>query len=380
MAVAYNFYFDILQPQYRVVLAFIIAALVNWYAIPVIIKIAKDKKLNDDPDTRMNHSSPIPNLGGLGIYAAIVSVSLTFINTCGINSDGNNSSHLASLSPIIGGLTLIFFVGMKDDLIKTSVWKKLVIEFLALFILVVIGDVRLDSMQGMFSIGVLRYRVSVGLSILAGIVITNAFKLIDGIDGLAASVAMLGCTVFGSYFIAIHQWEYAIFSFTVVGSLIPFLLYNAFGKTNKIFMGDTGSLILGFVITLIIFRFNELHSIKVSGYKFVAAPAFSFAVIILPLFDTIRVFILRIYRNENPFKADRGHIHHILLNLGFTHLQSTLILIVTNMAFIAFAYFFNFLGNSVLMYIMIPAAILLTMLASWLSRRKMEPDFKHMID
>jgi len=368
-----NFYFHFFQPQYRIAIAFILAVAFNLYAIPVIIRIAKVKKLFDVPDARKHHKSSIPTLGGLGIYATIVIISLTFINTCGMNGGGIVNS-LTSLPPIIAGLTLIFFIGMKDDLLDISARKKLVVEIMALFILIVIGDVRLDSMQGMFSIGHLSYPVSVFLSLFAGIVIINSVNLIDGIDGLAASVAMLGSFVFGTYFIVAGEWEYAVLSFTILGATIPFFLYNAFGHANKIFMGDTGSLILGFMLTVLIFRFNEMNAMTIYKPFFVAGPAFSFAVIIIPMFDTLRVFTIRIYRRESPFKADRRHLHHILLDLGFTHLQSTILLMAINVGFILLAFYLNFLGNSDLVYIMLALAVALSGVAIWLRRRKFAKD------
>jgi UDP-N-acetylmuramyl pentapeptide phosphotransferase/UDP-N-acetylglucosamine-1-phosphate transferase len=374
-----NFYFHFFQPQYRIAVAFFLAIAFNLYAIPVIIRIAKEKKLFDHPDERKHHKSSIPTLGGLGIYATIVVISLTFINTCGMNGGGIVNS-LTSLPPIIAGFTMIFFIGMKDDLLDISARKKLIVEVLALLILVVIGDVRLDSMQGMFSIGELSYPVSVLLSLFAGIVIINSVNLIDGIDGLAASVAMLGSFIFGSYFIVAGEWEYAVLSFTILGAIIPFFLYNAFGHTNKIFMGDTGSLILGFALTVLVFRFNEMNAANVFKPYFTAAPAFSFAVIIIPMFDTLRVFIIRIYRRESPFKADRRHLHHILLDLGCTHLQSTAFLIAINVGFIVMAYYLNFLGNSDLVYLMMTLAIALSGIAVWLRRRKLAKDRSPEID
>ncbi len=364
-----NFYFHFFQPQYRIVAAFLLAGILNFYTIPIIIRIARIKKLFDVPDERKNHSSSVPTLGGLGIYAAIMVVSLTLINTCGMNGGGISSS-LTSLPPILAGFTLIFFIGMKDDLLNISPWKKLFAEIVALIILIVVGDVRLNSLQGMFGIGDISYFVSILISLFAGIVIINSFNLIDGIDGLAAAVSMLGSFAFGAFFISTSEWEYAVLSFAILGALIPFFLYNAFGHTNKIFMGDTGSLILGFAMTVLVFRFNEMNVIPVNRSHFLAAPALSFAVIIIPMFDTLRVFAIRIYRRKSPFTADRRHIHHILIDLGHSHLESTMILIVVNLLFIAFAYFFNFLGNSDLVYIMLASALVLTGLATMLRRRK----------
>lgn len=364
-----NFYFHFFQPQYRIAGAFLVAVFCNLYIIPVVIKIAKAKKLYDVPDARKKHVSVTPTLGGLGIYATIATVSLIFVNTCGMNG-GDIASSLTSLPPIIAGFTVIFFIGMKDDLLDISAGKKLAAEFMALLILIVIGDVRLNSVQGMFGIEHISYLVSVCLSLFAGIVIINAFNLIDGIDGLAASIAMLVSLVFGSHFIIVGDYEYAVLAFTILGSIIPFYLYNAFGHVNKIFMGDTGSLILGFAMAVLVFRFNTLNTIPGIRYHFMSAPAFSFAVLILPMFDTLRVFAIRLYRGVSPFKADRRHIHHVLLDLGFSHMKATWVLVLLNISFIAFAYFFNYLGNSMLVFMMLAIAIVLSYYAIMLRRRR----------
>jgi UDP-N-acetylmuramyl pentapeptide phosphotransferase/UDP-N-acetylglucosamine-1-phosphate transferase len=270
--------------------------------------------------------------------------------------DGNESC-LGSLPPIIAGITLIFFIGMKDDLLDVSYWKKMMVELLALGIIIVVGEVRINSLQGMFTFFELRYSASVLLSIFVGFIIINAFNFIDGIDGLASSLALIGSIVFGFFFITSADWEYAILAFALAGSLIPFLYYNINGKENKLYLGDTGSLLIGFIITVLVFRFNQLNSLNQSIHYFVASPSFSFAVVLVPMFDIVRIFIIRIFHRESLFKSDRRHLHHILVDLGLTHLQSTALLLGVNLAFIAFAYFFNSLGNSTLMYIMVSAML-----------------------
>jgi len=366
-----NVFFHFLQPQFRIIIASLIAASFNTYAISVIIRITRAKQLYYNINVGMPPSKSISVFGGLGIFITIVSVCLTFINTCGMYG-GCNTGSLTSLPPIIAGFTLIFFLGFKIDLLNISPYKKITAELLALVILIVIGDVRLNSMQGMFNIGELSYSVSIILSLMAGIVIINAFNMIDSIDGLAISITILGCIVFGSYFILISELEYAVLSFTILGTLVPNLYYSFFVKTTKIILGDTGSLLLGFAMTVLVFRFNQTNSLPSVGPVFAAAPAFSFSVILLPVFTTLWVFTLRsIYRSKYSFKEDRRHIHNIILNLGCTHLQSTLLLSFINLAFIAFAYFFNFLGNSILVYIMITAALFLSTLAIWLQHNKL---------
>ncbi len=364
-----NFYFHLFQPHFRMGIAFIIAVALNTYAIPVIIRIARAKKLFDIPDERKKHIVSTPTLGGIGFYATIMSVSLTMINTCGMNGIGITSS-LPSLPPIMAGFTIIFFIGMKDDLLSISAGKRLFIEIIALLVLIVIGDLRLTSLQGMFNVTTLSYTVSVLLSLFVGLVIINACNLIDGIDGLAASVSMLGSIVFGICFFVSQEWEYAVLATVIFGSLVPYFLFNVYGVNNKIFMGDTGSLILGFAMTVFVFKFNQMTTSGSMNLIFSAAPAFSFAVLILPLFDTLRVFTLRLLRGESPFKADRGHVHHIFLDLGFNHIQTTLILILINIAFISFAYFFNRLGNLTLFLSMLIASIVLSSFATKFHRRK----------
>jgi UDP-GlcNAc:undecaprenyl-phosphate GlcNAc-1-phosphate transferase len=357
-----NFYFHFFRPEYRIIAAFTLAIVLCRYLIPIIIHIARLKKLFDVPGSRTSHIQPTPTLGGLGIYTTILVVSLTLINTSGMNG-GEPTSSLMSLPPIIAGFTLISFIGFSDDMLNISAWKKLFAEFMALFILVVIGDVRITSMQGMFNIGELNYPVSLLISLFAGLVIINAFNLIDGIDGLASSITILGCAVFGIYFLVTLEWEYSVLTFTILGALIPFFIYNTFGKKNKIFMGDSGSLLLGFAMTVLVFRFNEMNCLSTVKPHFIAGPAFSFAVLIVPLFDTLRVIAIRVFRGVSPFHADRRHIHHLLVDMGFSHLQTTMLLISINLLFITFVYFFNYLGNSNLVFIMIAFATSMSLVA-----------------
>jgi UDP-N-acetylmuramyl pentapeptide phosphotransferase/UDP-N-acetylglucosamine-1-phosphate transferase len=259
---------------------------------------------------------------------------------------------------------------MKDDLLDVSYWKKMLVEIIALFIITVVGEVRINSLQGMFAIFELSYPVSVLLSIFVGFIIVNAFNFIDGIDGLASSLALLGSLVFGIFFLASSDWEFAILSFTLAGSLFPFIYYNVFSKTSKLYLGDTGSLILGFLLAVLVFRFNQLNSHTALKHFFVAAPAFSFAIVVVPMLDILRVFIIRLFHKDRPFKSDRRHLHYILIDLGLTHKQSTSLLFLANLLFIAFAYFFNSLGNSTLMYIMVAAFVALSLLVSWIKHRK----------
>jgi UDP-N-acetylmuramyl pentapeptide phosphotransferase/UDP-N-acetylglucosamine-1-phosphate transferase len=179
------------------------------------------------------------------------------------------------------------------------------------------------------------------------VVIINAFNLIDGIDGLASGLAMIASTAFGIWFFIAGNIQFAILSFALVGSLIGFFIYNVFGHRNKLFMGDTGSLIIGLVISALVVKFNEFN-INISEYYAIkAAPAVSFAIIIVPLVDTLRVMTIRIFNKQSPFSPDNNHIHHRLLGLVSSHLMVTLIILSINVLFIAFALYLNHLQINV---------------------------------
>lgn len=358
------------QPNIRLFFALLMAISINSYAIPVIIRIAKQKHLFDFPDEhRKEHTEAVPTLGGIGFFASIAIVGSIMINAYGLGFTGVKNE-LTSLSSIVAGLTILFFMGMKDDLLNISPIKKLIAESLAILIIIIFGNLRLTSMQGMFGISDLRFIFSIALTYFAGIVIINAFNLIDGIDGLASSISMLASAVFGYLFHKAGDNEFTILATIVFGANIPFFYYNVFSKKNKIFMGDTGSLILGFMMTVFVIRFNELNVQNAYEPRISAAPAFAFSILIIPLFDTLRVFAIRILRGTSPFKADRRHLHHMLLDLGLNHLQTTILLIAVNCGIVAFAYFFNYLGNSVLLYSMLFIAILLSIMATLLLRKR----------
>ena len=222
--------------------------------------------------------------------------------------------------------------------------KKLLGELLAASILVFKANIKLTSLYGIFGIYELSPIVSIGLTIFTIIVIINAFNLIDGINGLSGSIGVLISTVLGLWFYKIGRLDMAILSFSMVGALVAFLKYNI--SPAKIFMGDTGSLLIGMMVSILAIQFIELQkTITDANLVIKAAPAFTIAALILPLFDTLRVFTIRLYRGKSPFYPDRSHIHHLLIDSGLSHMAATLILVLVNIIFIAMAFFMQDKGN-----------------------------------
>jgi UDP-N-acetylmuramyl pentapeptide phosphotransferase/UDP-N-acetylglucosamine-1-phosphate transferase len=237
-------------------------------------------------------------------------------------------------------IIIMFFVGIKDDILTISARMKFLAQLVAAFLLVIPGDIRFTNLHGVLGLYEIDYFMSASVSILAIIAITNAVNLIDGIDGLASSIGILAALAFGGVFYQMEAMQYAVISFATAGSLIVFFNFNVFSKKNKIFMGDTGSLIIGVIISVLVIQYNEF-SLTSSHFTSSFSPTLSLAIVSLPLFDMLKVFFLRIISNKSPFDPDMNHIHHKLLRMGFSHFTSTLILISVNLFFIGFVFLIN---------------------------------------
>lgn len=343
-----------------VVISFVLAFAITYYAIPSIVSVSKSKKLFDTPNQRKSHTSMIPTLGGAAIFLGMLVPAILM--------GGHGFEH--ELKYLIIGLLILFYIGIKDDILEISAIKKLIAEVFAISIVVVLGDMRISSFHGLFGIDELPYLISILFTFFVYIVIINGFNLIDGIDGLAAGVGMLSVTSLGIWFLIIGADSYGAFSFSVAGALIGFFWFNVFGKRNKIFLGDTGSLLLGMVISILTVRFLEstLPGTVVSS-EF-PAPAIAIAILIVPLIDTLRVFTLRILVGKSPFKPDRFHIHHKLLLLGYSHLKSTLIIMAYNLIVILLSFSLQHLGNIKMLMIVVPFSILVTSIPGLIFRYK----------
>jgi UDP-N-acetylmuramyl pentapeptide phosphotransferase/UDP-N-acetylglucosamine-1-phosphate transferase len=234
---------------------------------------------------------------------------------------------------------ILFFIGIKDDLVNLRASKKLVGQILAAVILVHMAGVKLTTFYGMFGIRDLPVWFSYVFSVFTCVVITNAFNLIDGIDGLAGSLGIVGAFTFGLWYHFLGMTQYTILCSALIGSLLAFLWFN---KTPaKIFMGDTGSMLIGFIMALLAMKFIESVRVlpKDHPYKILSVPVFTCTILIIPLFDTLRVFIIRMSKGKSPFHPDRNHIHHILIDLGLTHMQATGSLVSFNILMILLIFF-----------------------------------------
>jgi UDP-GlcNAc:undecaprenyl-phosphate/decaprenyl-phosphate GlcNAc-1-phosphate transferase len=303
---------------FQCVLSLLVGCFVAVVAIPVIIKISELKSLMEKPGERRSHTTPTPTFGGIAIFAAVLIGYFLWPSLDPAESYRTNLS--------IVGMTILFFVGIKDDLVGVDPNKKIIFQLLPALILIFFGDLRVDYLYGIMGLTHIEEVISVLLTCFIFIALTNAINLIDGIDGLAGGIATIACVTFGGWFLLTNHFTMACLAFTLAGALVGFLRFN-FSKTSKIFMGNTGSLILGFMLAFFAVRFVNLNaSYRFEPTAFFNAPIIAIVTLIIPIFDTLRVFMVRILAGRSPFSADRNHMHHIMLDNGLSHAGATAVL------------------------------------------------------
>jgi UDP-N-acetylmuramyl pentapeptide phosphotransferase/UDP-N-acetylglucosamine-1-phosphate transferase len=315
-------------------LAAIIAFLVStrFYLYPNIISISKTKGLMDVPGERKIHTTQIPTLGGLGVF---ITFSLCIIGF-GLLTDLVKPD-LVKLLALLGSTIILLFLGIKDDLISISPKKKFVGQLLAVVNVVVLTDVRILSFEGLLGVGELPYLISILFTVFVFVLVINALNLIDGIDGLAGSIAVISSISFGILFLLNGDYMMTLISSVLVGSLVGFLRYNLSNR-QKIFMGDCGSMLTGFLLSYQGISFLAMNTTNETSNTVSNAPIVLLAILSYPLFDLLRVFAIRIKQKRSPFSADSNHIHHRLLRLGLNHKKATLLLCICNAFVIGFTF------------------------------------------
>jgi UDP-N-acetylmuramyl pentapeptide phosphotransferase/UDP-N-acetylglucosamine-1-phosphate transferase len=328
----------------NVILTGSVAFFITFLAIPAIIKVAQEKKLFDLPDSRKLHTSPIASLGGVGIF-------LGFFLACLLTISGKYNSEFQYF---FASALVVVFLGLKDDILIISALKKFLGQLAAAAILIHLAGIRIDSMHGILGLGTLPEPVSYLLSYITIIVIVNAYNLIDGVDGLAGSLGVLTTSIFGAYFFMAEMQVYSLIAFGMAGSLLAFLVFNF--NPAKIFMGDSGSLLLGLVNAILVIKFISVADAPGAVVPIDSVVAVGFSILVIPLLDTLRVFSIRIAKGKSPFIPDRNHIHHLLLDRGLSHRTVTVTCVGLNIAFIVMSYFGRGLGSTWLLLIILAAS------------------------
>ena len=314
--------------------------------VPVAIRLFKAINLLDNPDERKLHAKEIPSMGGIPIFVAVFTSLPIWLPI----------ATLASSKYLLASCILIFLLGVRDDFIMLRARHKLAAQIIIGLIVIYFADIRFESLYGIFGVYDIPYWASAVISLFTFIVITNSFNLIDGIDGLAGTIGIVILSFLGFWFFQSGEQVISFLCFSTVGAIFAFLYFN--WQPAKIFMGDTGSMFIGFLIAIFTVKFIDLNYSLPAGsdIKYISHIAIAVGLLSVPLFDTLRVFILRVGQGKSPMVPDRNHLHHRLLEIGFSHRKATVSLLLTNVAFTVSAILLQSLGNMVALLILISAA------------------------
>ena len=309
-----------MQTSLFLLFGFLFAVSLGMVIIPRILVISHKKRLYDVPDARKVHTMPVPRLGGLSFFPVILMSMFLVIGFrlyfWDVNVSGLSFNMLYEYLFLFVGMTLLYLVGVCDDLVGVGYRYKFAVQIAAALLLVLSGN-WFDSFGGLFGIYSVPVWVGVPFTVFIVVYITNAINLIDGIDGLASGLCCIALSVLSVIFFLRGQYVYALLAICTLGILMPFWCYNVFGNANrghKLFMGDAGSLTLGYVISILIIHMsvtNEVSPTLSNPYMVIA-----FSTVLVPLLDVIRVVLHRLREHKNPFLPDKNHFHHKLLRTG----------------------------------------------------------------
>lgn len=348
---------------------FLVALIATWWVFKKVLKIALLKNIVDNPDARKLQRNPVPVLGGIAVFFGMIValvVTRVFFDTY-------------SLFAIMAVMTIMLYVGTMDDILSLSPKLRFMVEIIVVLLLIYCNDYSLNDFHGLWGIHEIPEWISVPLTVLAGVGIINAINLIDGVNGLSSGYCITACSVFGVAFIMSNDRDAASLAILAVGALIPFFCHNVFGKKSKMFIGDGGTLLMGTIMTsFVIGAINTNSPLADSvGQDFGVIP-FVLAILVVPVFDCLRVMFARIMRGTSPFQPDKTHLHHLLFDMGFSHVGTTATELQANLLVIGIWYLSYKLGApvDVQLYIVIILGFLVTVgFYAW-ARRQERKDTK----
>lgn len=331
---------------------------------PVLIFLLKKGNIIDAPGGRKIHSGFVPSMGGIGIMLATFAGVFAWFTL----------EQLVQTRYFLVALGIMFSVGLRDDLIELSAVQKLIGQCIPAFFVIIMADIRITGLYGFMGIYEIPYLASVTISFLLIIVLTNSFNLIDGLDGLAGTLSLISLTFLGTWFYLAGMVAYSLLSFTLVGGILSFLAFN--WHPAKIFMGDTGSLSVGFALTALVILFIDTNGTMLAseGWKINAPITAGIALMIVPIYDTVRIFTKRSLKGKSPLKPDKSHVHHFLLRMGYKHDQVSIILGTIKLVFISIVVLGSHLNDHAMLPFVLALAVVLGI---WLDEQALKLVKRH---
>lgn len=345
------------MPSY--ILGFTIAFTIAVIVIPLIIQLANNRSLFDKPNDRKVHKFPTPTLGGIAIFIGFfVATTLTL-----------NLQELSEVKFIMYAAAFMVLTGIIDDILSISFIKKALTQLISALLIVYWDGIRITNVYGLFGFNELGYVASLIITMLVMFTIINAINFIDGIDGNASLISSFILGFLGIWFHLTGNYTYSLIAFVTIGSILAFLRYNV--SPAKIFMGDTGSLFIGLIISVLSLKFIQLNQYAEGAYYIPSAPSFLFGFMIVPVFDLFRLVVVRLFNGRSPFNADQNHIHHNLLILGLNHNQSSILLLFISIMFGMISIVFKDYNSNVLLSVHgLVSLMLLSLMAYKLKKRE----------
>lgn len=336
-----------------ILVPFVSALLASIWVFPKVLKIAFDKNIVDNPDARKLQRVPVPVLGGVAVVFGILvalSVSQLFVDC-------------SSLFTIVLAMVIMLFIGTMDDILDIPSTTRFVLEILVALMIIYTCDYSLDNLHGLWGVHELSPWVSLPLTVVTVVGIINAINLIDGVDGYSSGYCMMACSIFGVFFYIVGDMPMTLLAVACVAALIPFFLHNVFGRTSKMFIGDGGTLLMGCVMSVFVLNILKTSTacVEYSDWGMGLVPL-SLAVLCIPVFDTVRVMVMRILRGTSPFHADKTHLHHLFIEMGFSHIGTTISILFLNLSVI-FGWYISYkcgAGAATQLYIVIALSLLVT--------------------
>ena len=354
-------------------LSLICSVAVGWIYIPRLVIISRERNIYDETGGRKSHSGNIPRLAGLSFFPAFC---LAFLvpTVIAYYLDENfsqliNNQFVLEISIFIGGLILLYMVGFIDDLISVSPYGKFAVQFICAGLLILCG-LGIDNLDDIFGLNAIPKWIGIILTLLVVVFIINAYNLIDGIDGLCSSLALIALAVLGFWFSINGMIHYALVASAMIGVTVVYFFFNNSHGRFRTFMGDTGSTILGFTIAFLCLKYYQVNieGIHIVHMHFQAPAAMILGLTLIPIFDTFRVFTIRIYNGLSPFHPDKRHIHHKLLELGLQHRYCTVIILSSQCCLMAINYLARNLNINIIICIDILISVIYITLLNYLIR------------
>ena len=300
----------------------VVAFVVTNLVYPHVLGFARKHNVVDNPNARKLQRVPVPVMGGTTVFIGLLVTTIV-----GSIALGN-----LEVFEVLAILAVMYAIGTWDDVKDVPASLRFVVELFVVWAIIIVFNIEINDFHGLWGINKIPESISIPLSLIAGVGIINGVNLIDGVDGYCSSYGVMACIVFAVIFL--HAGDMAMFTLALIaiGAVIPFFFHNVFGVRSKMFLGDGGSLMLGTLLTM--FTFNSLDSASpcaaFARHDGLSMVALMLAILAVPVFDTLKVMIYRIARGTSPFSPDKTHLHHMFIEMGFSHLATSGIIVICN--------------------------------------------------